>query len=421
MTATGDRAEPRTVGRGSTWALTQHELGRAGFRPVRRTQLTSVAVKADDEHQEPRQGRSTGGRVAPPASRHRFLPGVLGVVRGPCCDRPVSLACRIFLPLRRSDGHDGTPASMAAPGRARVGARQRPPLVSRPGAPRGWATDFGDHAPERILVGHEIVNDDLGGLPIMVSYCPLCNSAIVFDRRVGHRTLTFGTTGKLRDSDLVMWDCQTQSWWQQFTGTALVGRYTGATLRPLEPGAELVLVQGELSARHGALPGHGLPASLRVAPYAGYDAAPAAQPPFYIGRVDPRLPPLERVVAVFADHRALVVPFSALVRRPVIAGSLAGHPLVVLYAPGVVSALDAGKIAELAMSGRPARLTPSPGGGHCASRPRVTASFAIRQARPGASPVLPSPGHCAGRSCAPSATTSSSGSRSPRFCPRPGC
>jgi len=74
--------------------------------------------------------------------------------------------------------------------------------------------------PEQILVWHEIVNDDLGGIPIAVSYCPLCNSAIVFDRHVGAQTLTFGTTGKLRNSDLVMWDRQTQSWWQQFTGTA---------------------------------------------------------------------------------------------------------------------------------------------------------------------------------------------------------
>jgi len=73
---------------------------------------------------------------------------------------------------------------------------------------------------------------------------------------------------------------------------------------------------------------------------------PTAQPPFYSGRVDPRLPALERVVAVFAGDQTAVVPFSTLVRRPVIVGSIAGTPLVVLYAPGVVSALDAGTIAR---------------------------------------------------------------------------
>lgn len=66
--------------------------------------------------------------------------------------------------------------------------------------------------PLRILIWHEIVNDTVGGLPVAVTYCPLCNSAVVFDRRLSGRILDFGTTGKLRNSDLVMYDRQTQSW-----------------------------------------------------------------------------------------------------------------------------------------------------------------------------------------------------------------
>jgi len=77
--------------------------------------------------------------------------------------------------------------------------------------------------PLRILIWHEIVNDVVGGLPITVTYCPLCNSAIVFDRRLDGQVLDFGTTGKLRKSDLVMYDRQTESWWQQFLGEAIVG------------------------------------------------------------------------------------------------------------------------------------------------------------------------------------------------------
>src|SRR5919197_1465220 len=87
--------------------------------------------------------------------------------------------------------------------------------------------------PEQILVWHEIVNDRLGGRPIAVTYCPLCNSALVFNRRVGGRTLTFGTTGKLRRSDLVMWDRQTETWWQQLTAEAVVGELTGTKLKVL--------------------------------------------------------------------------------------------------------------------------------------------------------------------------------------------
>ena len=67
--------------------------------------------------------------------------------------------------------------------------------------------------PLRILIWHEIVNDTVGGTPIAVTWCPLCNSSVAFDCRVGGRTLSFGTTGKLRNSDLVMYDRETESWW----------------------------------------------------------------------------------------------------------------------------------------------------------------------------------------------------------------
>ena len=72
--------------------------------------------------------------------------------------------------------------------------------------------------PLGIITRHEIVNDTIGGVPVTVTYCPLCNSSIVFDRRVDGQVLDFGTTGKLRNSDLVMYDRQTESWWQQFSG-----------------------------------------------------------------------------------------------------------------------------------------------------------------------------------------------------------
>jgi hypothetical protein len=75
--------------------------------------------------------------------------------------------------------------------------------------------------PLRILIWHEIVNDVVGGVPVAVAYCPLCNTGLVFDRRVGEEVLEFGTTGKLRRSDLVMYDRTTESWWQQFLGEAI--------------------------------------------------------------------------------------------------------------------------------------------------------------------------------------------------------
>jgi hypothetical protein len=201
--------------------------------------------------------------------------------------------------------------------------------------------------PEQILVWHEIVNDTLGGRPIAVTYCPLCNSALVFDRRVAGRTLSFGTTGKLRNSDLVMWDRHTQSWWQQFTGTALVGRYTGTRLRGLDSQVlswsqfKTTYPRGTVLSRNT-----GFHRPYGTNPYVQYDVVPEQPPDFYGGRVDPRLPPRERVVAVFAGRSTVVVSFSALARQPVVSGSVAGRPLVVLYQRGVLSALDARAIAR---------------------------------------------------------------------------
>jgi hypothetical protein len=87
--------------------------------------------------------------------------------------------------------------------------------------------------PLRILMWHEIVNDVVEGVPVAVTYCPLCNTGLVFDRRVDGRKLEFGTTGKLRHSDLVMYDRGTESWWQQFLGEAIVGELTGTRLKVL--------------------------------------------------------------------------------------------------------------------------------------------------------------------------------------------
>ncbi len=85
--------------------------------------------------------------------------------------------------------------------------------------------------PIQILIWHEIVNDLVAGVPVAVTLCPLCNTALVFDRRVRGRRLDFGTTGNLRNSDLVMYDRQTETWWQQFGGAGVVGRYAGVRLR----------------------------------------------------------------------------------------------------------------------------------------------------------------------------------------------
>ena len=87
--------------------------------------------------------------------------------------------------------------------------------------------------PINILNFHEMVNDTIGGVPLLVIYCLLCFSGVVFSREVDGQTLTFGNTNALYQSDLVMYDHQTRSYWFQVGGEAVVGTLTGARLEPL--------------------------------------------------------------------------------------------------------------------------------------------------------------------------------------------
>ena len=87
--------------------------------------------------------------------------------------------------------------------------------------------------PLRILLWHEIVNDVVGGIPVLISYCPLCNSGVVFDRGLDGAVLAFANTGRIRHFDMVMYDRQSESWWQQFLGQAIVGAMTGKRLGAL--------------------------------------------------------------------------------------------------------------------------------------------------------------------------------------------
>lgn len=87
--------------------------------------------------------------------------------------------------------------------------------------------------PYNILVWHEIVNDIVGDSKVAVTFCPLCGSAVVYSREVGNETLTFRVSGLLRESNMVMYDTKTESFWNQSVGEAIVGSYTGAVLERL--------------------------------------------------------------------------------------------------------------------------------------------------------------------------------------------
>ena len=192
-------------------------------------------------------------------------------------------------------GKDGIPA-LDAPDfepvaqETEIGAREPVITVAMPGArPRAY--------PIRYLTWHEIVNDTIAGIPVAVTFCPLCNSGLTFDRRVNGDVLRFGVTGKLRYSDMVMYDEQTQSWWQQAVGKGIVGALTGTELRQIPTWMEsweefstrepegLVMAEPAYNRSYGSNP------------YRGYDSL--SRPFLYSGEKPPHgIEPLERVVRV---------------------------------------------------------------------------------------------------------------------------
>ena len=201
--------------------------------------------------------------------------------------------------------------------------------------------------PLQILMFHEIANDELGGVPITVTFCPLCNSVVAFDRRVGDRVLDFGTTGMLRKSNLVMYDRQTESWWQQFTGEGIVGEYTDTLLKHLP--ASIISFeefsdeypQGQVMSRKT---GHFR--SYGSNPYRGYDRI--GNRPFLLNEaVDRRLPAMERVLHVSIGGKNKLYPFSALKSQPLVNDNFQKTPVAVFTKAGNnFSALDNGDISK---------------------------------------------------------------------------
>ena len=190
--------------------------------------------------------------------------------------------------------------------------------------------------PLEVLTRHEIVNDVVGGIPIAVTFCPLCNSALVYDRRVDGETLRFGVTGNLLNSDLIMWDDATESWWQQLTGYAIAGEYSGRRLAFVTSQMISFGVFRERYPQGKVLQGP-LGAYGRN-PYVGYDSS--ATPFLFRGAPDARLHPTERVLG--AEIGALPVAYSfALLREDRVVNDRVGDvDIVVFWQAGAASALD---------------------------------------------------------------------------------
>ena len=170
---------------------------------------------------------------------------------------------------------------------------------------------------------------------------------MVFGRRVGNRVLTFGVSGMLRQNNLIMWDWETDSWWQQGTGQAIVGELAGTQLEMFAAphlswrDFKEAYPRGRVLSRQ-SIPFYNALGMYGTTPYRGYDSEAGA---FGIG-VDPRLDPMERVVGIRGRERQVAYPYSVLARLRVVYDRLEGQEHVILFRPDTRSPLDADRIAE---------------------------------------------------------------------------
>ncbi|HEY4665955.1 MAG TPA: DUF3179 domain-containing protein [Anaerolineales bacterium] len=200
--------------------------------------------------------------------------------------------------------------------------------------------------PLQILVWHEIVNDVVNGEPVLVTFCPLCNTAIAFGRTVNGRVLDFGTTGRLRYSNLIMYDRQTETWWQQASGEAIAGELTGTQLEflpaPIIAWDEFKRAYPTglvLSRNTGYIRAYG------QNPYVGYDDINSS-PFLYQGPATPdRLVPMARVLALDLNDEVVAFPYEVLSDERVVNESVGGEEVVVFWVPGTASALDSSALA----------------------------------------------------------------------------
>lgn len=193
--------------------------------------------------------------------------------------------------------------------------------------------------PLNVLARHEIINDAADGLYIAVTYCPMCNSPIVYDREVNGDVLRLGVTGNLIGSNFLMWDDRTESWWQQLTGKAIVGEYSGTTLDIIP--SQVVgfstfaerFPDGLVLAGGYDHPGM----SYEMNPYMGYEET---SPMFGSGDYDTRLMPMQRVLAAEVNGTAVAYAFDDLSAQGVAQDEISGVPIVAFWQPGAVSVVD---------------------------------------------------------------------------------
>ncbi len=197
--------------------------------------------------------------------------------------------------------------------------------------------------PVQVLIWHEIVNGTVGGVPVSITYCPLCNSAATYVRTVRGVETTFGTSGRLYASALVMYDRATESLWTHFDGQAVVGLLTGEVLDPVPSPLlawqdfKAAYPDGQVLDRNAT--GHNR--EYGVNPYVGYDD-PETRPFLFVGDADARAAAKQRVVGVVAGDAAQAWALEAVSGGAAKAthGEVGSQPVVIFWKAGQATGLE---------------------------------------------------------------------------------
>ncbi len=207
--------------------------------------------------------------------------------------------------------------------------------------------------PFQILVWHEIVNDVVGGERVLVTYCPLCLSGIVFDPLVNGERVEFGTSGKLWNSNLVMYDRKTDSLWSQILGEAIVGELTGAKLKVLS--SDMVRF-GDFKKLHpsGSVLSRDTGATRFYGqdPYGDYYTTPGTY--FPVGKKDDRLSDKDFVLGIVVNGKAKAYWPEAVKKLGKVEDYFENKTIVVQYEKDI----DAVRIFEKNSDGTLERINP---------------------------------------------------------------
>lgn len=197
--------------------------------------------------------------------------------------------------------------------------------------------------PIDLLSLHEVVNDVVGGLPVAVTWCPLCSSALAYERRLGGRVLVFGVSGYLYHANQILFDRQTGSLWSQLLGGAVTGRYRGTSLTAVpilettwaewlaaHPRTSVLSIRHDMRASDFTRP-HSYASSRGVEesdqPYATYTDRVG----FYFSHRVRGIADGSRVLGLVVAGRAKAYALSLLARQGWTEDRLSGEPVLLVY------------------------------------------------------------------------------------------